>query len=95
MTETRSKANRWLALESPNSGGHWGCRIESVGVKLPGKPSTPGSRWMPLLDSPPRAGSAPGTGGGAASQERRWLQGREGVHEAERQWLRRALHRCG
>jgi len=35
MTETRSKADHWLALESPNSGGHWGCRIESVGVKLP------------------------------------------------------------
>ena len=37
MTETRSKADRWLALESPNSGGSWGCRIESVGVKLPAR----------------------------------------------------------
>jgi len=27
--------DRWLALESPRSGGPWGCRIESVGVKLP------------------------------------------------------------
>ena len=27
--------DRWLALESPRSGGRWGCRIESVGVKLP------------------------------------------------------------
>jgi 3-oxoacyl-[acyl-carrier-protein] synthase III len=36
MAETRSRqADRWLALESPSSGGSWGCRIESVGVKLP------------------------------------------------------------
>jgi 3-oxoacyl-[acyl-carrier-protein] synthase-3 len=36
MAETRSKqTDRWLALESPSSGGSWGCRIESVGVKLP------------------------------------------------------------
>ena len=36
MAETRSKqADRWLALESPSSGASWGCRIESVGVKLP------------------------------------------------------------
>ena len=27
--------DRWLALESPHSGGSQGCRIESVGVKLP------------------------------------------------------------
>ncbi len=25
----------WLALESPKSGSPWGCRIDSVGVKLP------------------------------------------------------------
>ena len=36
MTEIRSKQpDHWLALESPGSGGSWGCRIESVGVKLP------------------------------------------------------------
>jgi 3-oxoacyl-[acyl-carrier-protein] synthase-3 len=35
MTETRGKADRWMTLESPNSGSSWGCRIESVGVKLP------------------------------------------------------------
>src|SRR6266704_4694020 len=36
VTETRSKQpDHWLALESPGSGGSWGCRIESVGVKLP------------------------------------------------------------
>ena len=36
MAETRSKQpDHWLALESPSSGGSWGCRIESVGVKLP------------------------------------------------------------
>ena len=36
MTEIRSKQPaHWLALESPGSGGSWGCRIESVGVKLP------------------------------------------------------------
>jgi hypothetical protein len=27
--------DHWLALESDGSGGPWGCRIESVGVKLP------------------------------------------------------------
>jgi hypothetical protein len=36
VTETRSKQpDHWLALESPGSGDSWGCRIESVGVKLP------------------------------------------------------------
>ncbi|MFI5062714.1 MAG: 3-oxoacyl-ACP synthase III family protein [Streptosporangiales bacterium] len=36
MAETRSKqAGHWMALESPGDGGAWGCRIESVGVKLP------------------------------------------------------------
>ena len=36
VAETHSKqADHWLALESPGSGGSWGCRIESVGVKLP------------------------------------------------------------
>ncbi len=36
MTEIRSKQpDHWLALEPPGSGGSWGCRIESVGVKLP------------------------------------------------------------
>ncbi len=29
------QADHWLALESPGSAGSWGCRIESVGVKLP------------------------------------------------------------
>ena len=38
MAETHSKqADHWLALESPVSGGSWGCRIESVGVKLPAR----------------------------------------------------------
>jgi 3-oxoacyl-[acyl-carrier-protein] synthase III len=27
--------DRWLALQSPGGGGSWGCRVESVGVKLP------------------------------------------------------------
>jgi 3-oxoacyl-[acyl-carrier-protein] synthase III len=27
--------DHWLTLESPGPGGSWGCRIESVGVKLP------------------------------------------------------------
>jgi 3-oxoacyl-[acyl-carrier-protein] synthase III len=36
MTETRQKQpGHWLALQSPGSGSAWGCRIESVGVKLP------------------------------------------------------------
>jgi 3-oxoacyl-[acyl-carrier-protein] synthase-3 len=36
VTEIRSEQpDHWLALESPGSGGSWGCRIESVGVKLP------------------------------------------------------------
>ena len=38
MAETHSKqADHWLALESPDPGGSWGCRIESVGVKLPAR----------------------------------------------------------
>ena len=38
MAEIRSKQpDHWLALESPSSGGSWGCRIESVGVKLPSR----------------------------------------------------------
>ena len=36
MAETRTRqASHWMALESPNSARSWGCRIESVGVKLP------------------------------------------------------------
>jgi 3-oxoacyl-[acyl-carrier-protein] synthase-3 len=36
MAGTRStQASHWLALESRDSLGIWGCRIESVGVKLP------------------------------------------------------------
>jgi 3-oxoacyl-[acyl-carrier-protein] synthase III len=37
MAETPGsrRADHWLALESPGPGGSWGCRIESVGVKLP------------------------------------------------------------
>jgi 3-oxoacyl-[acyl-carrier-protein] synthase-3 len=36
MSETRHKQpGHWLALQSPRSGSSWGCRIESVGVKLP------------------------------------------------------------
>ncbi len=36
MAETRTEqASHWMALESPNSARSWGCRIESVGVKLP------------------------------------------------------------
>jgi len=38
MSETRGKpADHWLALTSPNSDGSRGCRIESVGVKLPSR----------------------------------------------------------
>jgi len=38
MAETRSKQpDPWLALQSPRSGNPWGCRIESVGVKLPAR----------------------------------------------------------
>ena len=38
MAETRSElAEHWLALESPVPGDSWGCRIESVGVKLPAR----------------------------------------------------------
>ncbi len=38
MAGTHSKqADHWLALESPGPGGSWGCRIESVGVKLPAR----------------------------------------------------------
>ena len=40
MTDTHSKADHWMALESPDSGGHGGCRIESVGVKLPARTLT-------------------------------------------------------
>ena len=32
-----SQPDRWLALESDGSGNPWGCRIESVGVKLPSR----------------------------------------------------------
>ncbi len=32
-----SQPDRWLALESDGSGNPWGCRIESVGVKLPAR----------------------------------------------------------
>ena len=36
MGETPTKQlNHWLTLQSAGSGGPWGCRIESVGVKLP------------------------------------------------------------
>jgi len=36
VAETQSKQpDHWLALQSPGCGGSWGCRIESVGVKLP------------------------------------------------------------
>jgi 3-oxoacyl-[acyl-carrier-protein] synthase III len=39
MAETQSdrQADHWLALESPGSGDSRGCRIESVGVKLPSR----------------------------------------------------------
>jgi 3-oxoacyl-[acyl-carrier-protein] synthase III len=32
---TKSQPAHWLTLQSNGSGGPWGCRIESVGVKLP------------------------------------------------------------
>jgi 3-oxoacyl-[acyl-carrier-protein] synthase III len=36
MAETEAKQpDHWLALGPPGSDGSWGCRIESVGVKLP------------------------------------------------------------
>ena len=36
MAETRNeRQGHWLTLESAASGGPWGCRIDSVGVKLP------------------------------------------------------------
>ena len=36
MSETPTKQlNHWLTLQSADSGGPWGCRIESVGVKVP------------------------------------------------------------
>jgi 3-oxoacyl-[acyl-carrier-protein] synthase III len=36
VAETEAKQpDHWLALVLPGSGGSWGCRIESVGVKLP------------------------------------------------------------
>ena len=39
MAETGSSRHpdHWLALESPSSASPWGCRIESVGVKLPAR----------------------------------------------------------
>jgi 3-oxoacyl-[acyl-carrier-protein] synthase-3 len=38
MVGTRSnQAEHWMALESPDPGSTWGCRIESVGVKLPAR----------------------------------------------------------
>ncbi len=38
MAGTTSKqAEHWMALESPDSGSSHGCRIESVGVKLPAR----------------------------------------------------------
>ena len=30
-----SQAGHWTVLESPDSQGAWGCRIDSIGVKLP------------------------------------------------------------
>ena len=35
QAERAERAEHWLALESPGAAGLWGCRIESVGVKLP------------------------------------------------------------
>src|SRR5579875_2338082 len=36
MTGTvKRQSGHWLTLQSPGSGGSWGCRIESVGVKIP------------------------------------------------------------
>ncbi len=41
MAEIQQKqADHWMALESPGSGASWGCRIESVGVKLPARTLT-------------------------------------------------------
>jgi 3-oxoacyl-[acyl-carrier-protein] synthase III len=38
MAETQTKqSGHWLTLQSAGSGGTWGCRIESVGVKLPAR----------------------------------------------------------
>ena len=37
MAETGKPPGHWLALGSPSSGSAWGCRIESVGVKLPAR----------------------------------------------------------
>ena len=38
MDDTQTKrSDHWLTLQSTGSGGTWGCRIESVGVKLPAK----------------------------------------------------------
>ncbi|HXZ70835.1 MAG TPA: hypothetical protein VEH31_08200, partial [Streptosporangiaceae bacterium] len=34
-TGSGGRPDHWLALQSPGSGSPWGCRIESVGVKLP------------------------------------------------------------
>ncbi len=36
MTGTvKQQSGHWLTLQSPRSNGSWGCRIESVGVKIP------------------------------------------------------------
>src|SRR5215813_3890492 len=38
MAETQNNhPGHWLTLQSADTGGTWGCRIESVGVKLPAK----------------------------------------------------------
>jgi 3-oxoacyl-[acyl-carrier-protein] synthase III len=34
---TTRQSDHWLALQSPGYGATWGCRIESVGVKLPSR----------------------------------------------------------
>ena len=38
MTENgQEQPGHWLTLQSADSGSSWGCRIESVGVKLPAR----------------------------------------------------------
>src|SRR6266487_4800906 len=38
MADTQTKqSDHWMSLESPDSAASWGCRIESVGVKLPAR----------------------------------------------------------
>ena len=38
MTENgQEQSGHWLTLQSAGSGSSWGCRIESVGVKLPAR----------------------------------------------------------